>query len=163
MPADEPGRRAVGPGPGCTTMQRDATPDDPSPTQLKAIEALAAGATYGAAAAAAGVDRATLYRWRRDDAAFIAGLNRALRDRADAMRAELRGLASEAVETIRELMRGGPEGVRLRAAQAALSVSGGLEVPSYGATEAEAIREEWERQAQDRYGLDELLSHLGRR
>lgn len=144
-------------------VARPRAADEPSPAQLRAIEALALGATFAAAAEAAGVDRTTVYRWRRDDAAFVAGLNRALRDRADAMRAELEGLAAEAVETIRQLMRSGSEGVRLRAAHAALSLSGGLEVPSHGPTEAEAIREKWERQAHDPHGWEELFASLGGR
>ena len=45
------------------------------PRQVAALAVIASGGTLSAAAAAGGVDRATLYRWRRDDAQFIAALN----------------------------------------------------------------------------------------
>jgi hypothetical protein len=54
--------------------QHTASDFDLSKPQLSAIEALAAGKSMNEAAAAADVDRTTLYRWRRDDDAFRAAL-----------------------------------------------------------------------------------------
>jgi transposase-like protein len=54
-----------------TTEQRET---DLSPNQLKALAAMATGATVTAAAEHAGVDRTTLHRWIREDPGFQARL-----------------------------------------------------------------------------------------
>jgi len=46
-----------------------------APRQVAALAVIASGGTLSAAAAAGGVDRATLYRWRKEDPQFIAALN----------------------------------------------------------------------------------------
>ena len=66
-------------------MQQNATDQD-------LLEALTAGATVTAAAAAARVDRVTVHRWLRDDFAFQAAFNRARRDLRSAAEARLLGL-----------------------------------------------------------------------
>ena len=45
-----------------------------SEAQAAALRELAAGKPFGQAAAAAGVDRGTLYRWRTEDDDFIEAL-----------------------------------------------------------------------------------------
>src|SRR4051812_8522114 len=87
------------------TMGRNGAPEDElPPAQRKAVAALIGGATVTAAAAAAGVGRSTVYRWLDADPAFVAELNRGLRDQADAARAELRALAVEALAVVRGLL-----------------------------------------------------------
>ncbi len=119
---------------------------DLTPTQHKAVAVLASGGTVVGAATAAGVDRVTVWRWRTGDAEFAAALNRALRDQADFIAAERRGLVAEAVTTIRELMGpGSPPALRLRAAVAALEAAGGITDPSFGDTNPADIKKAWDR------------------
>ena len=119
---------------------------DLKPSQHKAIAALAAGATVAAAAAASGVDRATLWRWRNEGVDFICALNRALRDQADAIAAARRELALEAVVAIRSLLGAdNPPAIRLRAATAALQGVGGLDAPQVGETDPDALRRQREQ------------------
>lgn len=64
-----------------THVQTDAAETVPvaeselAPKQVAALAVIASGGTLSAAAAAGGVDRATLYRWRKEDPQFIAALN----------------------------------------------------------------------------------------
>jgi transposase-like protein len=51
---------------------QNATPESLTPAQDTAIVALLAGKTITDAATAAGVDRATVHRWLKDDLAFLA-------------------------------------------------------------------------------------------
>src|SRR5437899_2928013 len=51
-----------------------------SPAQQRAIARLTSGSTVAGAAEAAGVGRTTLYRWLKEDAAFIAAYNAWQRD-----------------------------------------------------------------------------------
>ncbi len=79
------------------TSLRNATV---SASQALAIETLLAGESVTQAAAVAGVDRATVHRWLKDDCAFQAEWNRerlALRER---MTARLTRLAEKAVDCI---------------------------------------------------------------
>src|SRR5215510_15130517 len=102
---------------GRDIVRQNATPTTgPSPLQHQAILALAGGASITSAAEAAGVDRSTIYRWLRDDAAFVVELNRAKRDHLDRVRGELRSLASDAVKALRDLVtsEATPPAVRLR-------------------------------------------------
>jgi hypothetical protein len=94
----------------------------PTPAQERAIAALVAGKTATEAAAEAGVDRRTLYRWSRDDTVFITSLNLARVDLAAAVRDKLAALGAAAVEVVREVMQSQdtPARVRLAAALAVL-------------------------------------------
>jgi hypothetical protein len=104
------------------------TPDHEAETlgRLRAVDALVAGAALPDAAAAAGVEVETLRAWSRDDAPFIARLNRAKVEQAERLRAEVRALAAQAAATLRELLTtpDAPPAVRLRAA---LAVLGGID------------------------------------
>lgn len=91
----------------------------------RAITALIAGATMQAAADAAGVDRTTLWRWMREDAAFITEYNQARADHRDAVQAGLRSLASDALAVVRGILQSDetPPALRLRAAMAVLDAA----------------------------------------
>jgi hypothetical protein len=88
-----------------------------------------AGGTATEAAAAAGVNRRTLFCWNRDDCTFIAALNLARADLAAATRASMRALAGAAVGAVRELLtdQGTPPAVRLAAATKVLNIVGATE------------------------------------
>lgn len=151
-------------------MGRDIVPQNattelaPSPAQLKAVAALAGGATIAASAVAAGVDRSTVYRWMAADAIFAAELNRVRRDQADAIRGELRGLAADAIKTLRHLVTSSyvPPAVRLRAAVAALEAAGGRSPEPIGPTEPEAVLAQWEGEERAQAErLQDLITSLG--
>jgi hypothetical protein len=103
--------------------------------QAEVITALMRGASVTDATRQANVDRTTFYLWIKSDAVFQAELNRAKQEQAEAMRAQLRGLADAAVSTVREMLTGAdiPAGVRLKAALTVLQAMGTLE-PQEGAT-----------------------------
>ena len=63
MKRDTPDKPDPNPGPLSQSVSQSVTL---SPAQIRALGALAQGQTYIEAAKAAGVDRQTLYRWRRD-------------------------------------------------------------------------------------------------
>ena len=110
-----------------------------SPKQTEGMQALLLGATVTHAAARAGVDRSTLYRWLNDDPKFHGELTRIKRERFESARAQIRNLSEDAVKTIRALITGAkvPAAVRLKAALAVLEAVGALEVDA-----AEELREE---------------------
>lgn len=87
--------------------------------QVTAIERLISGDTVTAAAAEAGVDRSTVYRWLKEDAEFVAELNRRRSDLLDAVQERLCGAALAAAETVESAVKAGD-------LQAALVVLRGL-------------------------------------
>ena len=99
------------------------------------------GASVTDATREANVARTTFYLWIKSDAAFQADLNRAKQEQAEAMRAQLRGLADVAVSTIREMLTGAdvPAGLRLKAALAVLQTTGMLKPEEIGTTDPESI------------------------
>lgn len=109
--------------------------------QLAALVSLASGSTVTDAAKAAGVDRGTVHRWLADDAAFVAENNRGKLEALEAIRAELRLAAAEAVATIRRILRGGdiriPAAVQLKAALSVLAMVGEHVPPPMGPTDPE--------------------------
>jgi hypothetical protein len=119
----------------------DSTQSTLTAKQVSVIEALASGATLTDAAKKAEVDRTTVYLWMRKDDLFVAELNRSRREVADAMRAQLGGLAWEAIRAVREVLTGAdiPAVVRLKAALAVLQSVCGHSVPSIGPTDPETI------------------------
>lgn len=78
-----------------------------SPAQAKALEALLEGASITDAAAAAGVDRGTLHRWRRNDFAFQAELNAGRKDLRQAIAHRLERLANDATQCVGKAVREG--------------------------------------------------------
>lgn len=93
--------------------------------QESAIAALMSGSTMQAAADAAGVDRTTLWRWMRDDATFITAHNQARADQRDAIQAELRALASDALAVVRGVLQDqeAPPALRLKAAMTVIATA----------------------------------------
>ena len=85
-----------------------------SESQLHAIAALVGGATMTAAAERAGVGRTTLYRWHQD-ARFLYGLNRAKLEHRAEIRGELRALAAQAVQALRDVLGSEQSAPALRA------------------------------------------------
>src|SRR5262249_37928971 len=109
-----------------------------SPAQTQALAALLSGKSVTAAAEAAGVARETLHRWLRDDPAFQAALGSGKAELLEASRAELRALASEAVQTLRDLLgTNAPPLVRLKAALAVLQMLGADQPGPVGPTTTE--------------------------
>lgn len=97
------------------------------PAQLRAVEALAGGATMAAAASAAGVSPRALHRWRQQPA-FEAAMRDATRDAFDgALRVLAAGLRS-AAEFLTDTAAGRaePEPQRIVAARAVLTLAPGL-------------------------------------
>jgi hypothetical protein len=78
-----------------------------SKPQLSAIEALAAGRSMNEAAAVAGVDRSTLYRWRRDDDDFRAALAGIRNDAREELRTRLLTMATKACVVVETALDAG--------------------------------------------------------
>lgn len=105
------------------TAQQDATLCvELSTKQVQVIAALASGASVSQAARLAQVHRATIYRWRTEDAEFVERLERVRAEQLWNMRSELRSLAVHAIRTLRRLMTDDmvDENVRFKAALAVL-------------------------------------------
>jgi len=103
-----------------------------SPDQLRAVGVLA-GADP---ADVEGCDPAAVAVWLDREPEFIAGLNRAKSYRRERLRAEIRSLTTEAVKTLRKLVRGAdvPPAVRLRACLAILDAADAMEPEMIGPT-----------------------------
>jgi hypothetical protein len=103
-----------------------------SPDQFRAVGVLA-GADP---AEVAGCDPEAVASWLDREPEFIAGLNRAKTYRRERLRAEIRSLASEAVKTLRKLVRGVdvPPAVRLRACLAILEAADAMKPETIGPT-----------------------------
>lgn len=79
-------------------------PDELSPKQLIAADALAAGITMTEAAQMAGVSRQTLSKWRHHHPGFIAALNAATREDLRHTQDQLRRLAPEAIANAQQMI-----------------------------------------------------------
>ena len=129
-------------------MQQTATNERLTLTQCKAIAALVSGQNVTDAAKQAGVDRSTLHRWLKSDPRFVAAYNQERADQQSALREQLHSLASDAVDTVRELLSGEetPPAVRLRAALAVIGTARSRP-DSIGPTEPEDVQRQWEQAA----------------
>ena len=124
---------------GLDKIQQSSThSEELSPSQITAIAAITSGATITEAASKAGIDRSTIHLWLKQDAVFVAELNRAKLDQLETLHAELRSLAGEATHTLRELLTTPetPPAIRLRAAIAVIQAVGGMEPEKIGPTDA---------------------------
>ena len=110
------------------------------PQQLTALEALLAGGTVSEAAEAARVSRETLHRWKRDDWAFQAALNRAQRDLMQAIRGRLLAAAKTAASNVSSAVEDGD----LKASLTLLKGLGALSgrIRAIGSDDPEVIEEE---------------------
>ena len=113
-----------------------------SPDQLRAVDSLVwADGSESEGADAAGCDPETTAGWLAESPEFVATLNRAKTVRRERLRADVRSLASKAMETLRELISGSdvPPSVRLRASLAILQAVDALAVEEIGPTSAEGV------------------------
>jgi hypothetical protein len=114
-----------------------------SPVQLTVLAGLLAGQTITAAAAAAGIGRAAVHTWLRDDFAFRAAYNR---DRAELRRenvARLERLAAKAVDVLEAALEGGD----VKAAIELTKRLGLLVPPTVGSDDAGELADEAEAKA----------------
>jgi hypothetical protein len=93
-----------------------------TPDQAKALDLLLAGQTITAAAAAVGVARETVSRWRNDDPAFKAAYNAALQSAYDAGQTRLIDARGKALDRLAALVDSKDEATALKAAAALLRV-----------------------------------------
>jgi len=85
-----------------------------SAAQAVALKALAAGKPLGEAAAEAGVDRGTLYRWRTHDDQFIAALNAWRSETQTHARDRLLALTDKAIAAVQASIEKGDARLGLR-------------------------------------------------
>ena len=90
--------------------------------QAAALDLLLAGQTVTAAAAAVGVARETVSRWRNNDPAFQAAYNAALQSAHDAMSKKLLDARARAIDTLADLLEADDRALALKAAAALLRV-----------------------------------------
>lgn len=95
---------------------------DLTPDQAAALELLLSGQTITAAAAAVGVARETVSRWRNSDPAFLGAYNAALQSAHDAMSKKLLDARARAIDTLADLLEADDHGLALKAAAALLRV-----------------------------------------
>ena len=135
-------------------VQQNAT--ELTAAQIQVIGLLSRGASISEAAQQVSIDRATIYRWQQENSAFIAEWNQVRREQLRQIRAELRGLASQAAGTLRDLLTDptANEKGKLKAAVAVLQAVDGLKPENIGSTDPEKIRKQWE---QDKL-IEELTS-----
>lgn len=84
--------------------------------QAAALEQLLSGQTVTAAAAAVGVSRETVSRWRNNDPAFQAAYNAALQSAYDAMNRKILDARARAVEALADMLDADDKLLALRAA-----------------------------------------------
>ena len=109
---------------------RDAAPDVLSSKQWLAIELLAAGKRPTHVARNCGVDRKTLYRWRHEDADFIAELRARRRELFDGAADRLAALLPRAVKVLALHLSDASDPASFRAATAILRVANIKELPA---------------------------------
>lgn len=80
--------------------------------QLTAVDALLAGATDDEAAAAAGVHRVTVNKWKNHNPFFMAALRARREELWGASVEKLRGLLPKAVDRLEREIEEGPDGLR---------------------------------------------------
>jgi hypothetical protein len=93
-----------------------------TPDQAAALDLLLAGQTITAAAAAVGVARETVSRWRNSDPAFMGALNSALQSAHDAMTKKLLDARARAIDTLADLLDSDDQAIALKSAAALLRV-----------------------------------------
>ncbi len=128
---------------GLNKSQQESTDSaELSQSQITAIAAITAGSTIMEAASKAGIDRSTIHLWLKQDAVFVAELNRAKLEQVQLVKDELRALAVDATRTLRDLLTAPetPPTIRLRAAVAVLQAVGGLEPEKIGPTDAGEVQ-----------------------
>ena len=103
------------------TENSESADIDLTDRQVAALPYLTASTSVSEGARLADIGRATLHRWMHDDD-FRRTLERLRSDAADLARTELRGLMLKGAFVLAEAMEDTSPAVRVRAAQAALSL-----------------------------------------
>ena len=93
-----------------------------TPDQAAALDLLLAGQTITAAAAAVGVARETISRWRNSDPAFKGAYNAALQSAYDAAAARLLDARGKALDRLAALVDSHDQAIALKAAAALLRI-----------------------------------------
>src|ERR671919_2749308 len=84
---------------GLNKIQQNSThSEELSPSQITAIAAITSGATITEAASKAGIDRSAIHLWLRQDAVFVAELNRAKLEQVQLVKDELRACLKSRVK-----------------------------------------------------------------
>lgn len=88
-----------------------------SPKQLQVLSSLLSGASITAAARSAGIDRSTIYDWKRQRP-FQDALTALVKERAESIREDFISLATDALGAVRSLLSDetAPPSIRLKAA-----------------------------------------------
>jgi hypothetical protein len=145
---------------GAAGAMRNAAPAPTAAAEItvdqeKAIVLMGSGKSVSEAARETGVGRATLYRWLRDDPAFIAAWNAWRREQGLATRARLLGVAAEAAESVREAVR--KDG---RLALTLLKEMGLVKAEEAGSDDAAVIKEEKEWEERERKVQSDLAKAI---
>ena len=110
------------------------------PQQLSALESLLAGCTVSEAAEGAGCSRESVHRWKRDDWAFQAALNRAQRELMQAIRGRLLAAARTAATNVGSAIENGDLKTSLTLLKGLGALSG--RVRAIGSDDPDVVREE---------------------
>ena len=102
------------------------------------IASLVVGRSVTEAAQDAGVDRTTVYLWKRTDPAFVAEINRLHQEARRTIHASYRFLAVDAIDVLREALRDAPLPLRVKAALAVLDKTGAGKPEPAETTDAES-------------------------
>jgi hypothetical protein len=144
-------------------MPRNTTvPTEVSPAQALALEALLSGKSVVDAAAAAGVDRTTVHRWLRDNAAFVSEYQTNRAELVGHIRRELATLGQDAVKAFRECLameHPNYAAVRLRAALAVLKMLGADQPEEVRPTTVDEVETQMMAKA-SKAKMDKLLASL---
>ena len=109
-----------------------------SAEQERALGLLTIGKTATEAAAGTGISRSTLYRWMRDDPAFVAAWNAWQLDQRQATQVQLLGMAADAVAAVRTALQRGDGRLALNL----LKGMGLLDKPPVGSEDPELARKQ---------------------
>ena len=125
-----------------------------SVTQCRALKNMMSGQSMSESARAAGVGRATLYRWMNEDANFRAAYNAWQRDTIAAARGSVLSLAEPAVRAVAAALEAGDA----KAGLAVLKSLGVLAPSTPGSSDPEDVRKEQEierkRKERDLFAAD---------
>jgi len=116
--------------------------------QEAALVRLAEGKSVVDSAKAAGVGRATLFRWLKNDPVFVAAYNAWKQEAMETARARLVALAGEAVTAVGGALEKGD----VRTALTVLKALGLISQPKTGPTSVEEVKREQEVERKNREG-----------
>lgn len=126
--------------------------------QERALAALRGGSSFPQAAQAAGVGRATVYRWMQSDPHFRAAYNAWQQEQAESASSRLLKLADQAVDVVEKALVRGDEKV----AVGVLKSIGAMRRPQRGATDPQVLKLQMQLQRErDKYKACEgMVRHL---